>query len=436
MKRSLLFTGGSVVAAVGVVTACQAIDGIHVYEYNPDTSVQYADGPIVYPDVQTIIVKPDAAVCNRAALPEGPDAASITSLDQREYVIAMSRFSFTGNGQASIGYDLDFTCTGEQGTSGPPGPSSCLTPDGGMAPDDTSSVSGLGVDAVLSTGTGGLQQFFNGSLDSIAGTEDAIDQGLQTLIFIIDDYNGLPDDAQVSLTAVTSEWVQATGCAPPDPATTKRTHPTPLKDGCDVWSLKKAIDGGAPVVYTTGDAYVVGGKLVANFLVGVPVELGEADFTPISPHIVANLAFSYPDAGDGGVGGGVVQDSGILLLPDGGDGRILNVTDGLMQGILSSRSFLDALGYIQDPLGANMAGICPGSLTYGELYTALCNTLDINSTGNFSGTGNCDAFSFAAAFDAVTIRKGLPQGVPITSFLCDGGTPEAAGVVDCPFALP
>ena len=416
---------GAALGSLGLVVACQAIDGIHVYSLDdPEASTVFHDGGTVVTVVTTGF---GDAQCNLAEPPAPPDAAAVANLDAREYVVAFSRLSFTGNGSAVIGYDLDGVCTGEHTEAGT-GASSCITADGGPAPVDSMSAAGDGVDAVLTRGSGALQAVFNGySLDDVTGVQKDIDAGDNTAFLVIDGYNFTANDPQVTVSFATSQGIESVHCEPIDAAVlgAGASHPLPSFDGCDTWSIDQNTlayfaesDGGGKVYSSISDtAYVSDGTLVASFAGNLSLPVGTIVLTPSKTILVAPLQRNAVD-------GGAVGDEG----DPSGTGQI-HIVNGLIQGRLAVKSFLSSLSVVGDPLQHD-AGICPGSPSYPTVQAAACSQLDVAALGPDNHTAACDAFTFASTFDAVTARVGdVVDGGPRT-YGCPGAQPS------CPFALP
>jgi hypothetical protein len=411
-----LFGVGTALVALGMVAACQAIDGVHVYSYdNPEASVIVIDGGVVVQDGGVKYTGFGDAQCALATPPSPPDPASVTSTAETEYVVAFSALSFTGNATSVIGYDLDGVCTGEP-TEGGTGPSSCVSADGSTAPFDTMSEAGDGVDSVLSSGSGGLQAFFNGTdLDKLSNVESDIEAGTETGFFVIDGYNFTANDPQVTVSFGTAEPLQSTGCgdaevkALPDGSLLDGGMLSPGFDGCDTWTVDEDSlvlfqpDGGGKLYRSIStSAYVSNGYLVARFRGSITFPIGDITLTPSYPLVVAKLNLATTDAGQ----------------------QSISVTNGLIQGRLSATSFLFGLSSIGDP--ANPADkFCPGSPSYPFIHTAVCSHLDINGNGLDGVGAPCDSFTFAATFSGITAHLGAivpggshPSGCPEADASC------------------
>ncbi len=413
VHRTTLLGVGTALGALGLIAACQAIDGIHVYSLDdPEGSTVFHDGGTV---VTVVMTGFGDAQCNLAQPPPPPDAAAVDNFDAGEYIVAFSRLSFTGNGTAVSGYDLDGVCTGEQTDAGT-GASSCITADGGPAPMDTMSAAGDGVDAVLTSGSGELQAFFNGnSLDDLTGVQRDIDDGDNTAFLVIDGYNFTANDPQVTVSFATSQGIESTHCDPVDAAVLAfgAPHPPPSFDGCDTWSIDQNTlaysaepDGGGKVYASVSErAYVSNGTLVATFSGNLSLPVGTIVLSPSKTIIVAPLQLGDADGGQ------------------------IHIQNGLIQGRLAVKSFLSSLGVVGDPLQHD-AGICPGSPSYPTVQAAACSQLDVAALGPDDHSAACDAFTFASTFDAVTARVGdVVDGGPRIN-ACPGAQPG------CPFALP
>ncbi len=304
--------------------------------------------------------------------------------------MAFSTVSFTGNAASVVGYDLDGVCTGEP-TEGGTGPSSCISFDGSMAPLDSVSEAGDGVDAVLTTGSGGLQTFFNGTnLDTLTKVQTDISNGSETGFFVIDGYNLTDNDPSVTVSFGTAEQLQSRGCGDAAVPVLADSGLVPAFDGCDEWAidddsltLYEADGGGKLYRSVSTSAYVSNGFLVAHFLGSIYFPIGDITVSPSRPLVVAKLNRGETDAGD----------------------PKITISNGLIQGRLGAASFMSSLSSVSDP-GDLSKKFCPGSPSYPVIHQAVCADLDINADGLDRVGAPCDAFTFAATFDAVTAHLG------------------------------
>jgi hypothetical protein len=280
-----------------------------------------------------------------------------------------------------FGYDLDGvnTCCADA-------PESCVPPvpsnkhcdlDGGR---DNSG--GALLQSIVQFGVSALDQ------NNINGE---IDAGIGSLLLIMRDYNGQPNDTQVSLALYSSTGLvhDADGGRPPA-----------NWDGNDTWMVDTASvlgldDAGLPVpIQFDSNAYVSNGVLVA--IVSFPLVFGSATAT-------ATLSGAV-------VTGRLVAMNGTFAIDDGqGSGR-LKVTN-----------LFGMLHQLPNPFGPGF--MCPGTIAYDNAKPIVCQHADIMGDKTLDNTGaTCDALSLGLGFTTFPARVGpldSDDGGKLTSTCAD-----------------
>jgi hypothetical protein len=225
--------------------------------------------------------------------------------------------------------------------------------------------------------------------------------GQYSVLVQVTDYNGQPNDTQVTASLYASEGIEAAGDAGPPPA---------RWDGTDVWTIDARFVLGSPdagpllPAHFDPHAYVSGGVLVMHL-----------DF-PIA------LAFASDQTVTLDLTGGVIAARVAAVGP--GAWRL---ADGQVAGRWNVSSVLASLQAL------TFAGqtICPGSMLYAQLKQHICAAADIaTSPGSDNRGAPCDALSIGFGFTADPARLGAVVTPPSRTPLCgDGGAlpPDGCG---------
>ncbi len=341
--------------------------------------------------------------CNHASWP-GPPASSDPGADDVSFVVAVRTMSFgevdLSQGPA-VGYDLDgrCSCQGED--------FSCVEPDwaGGDHCDGPS-----GRDnaiAQLFHDLGAVDKDFT----SVYYTERA-ENGQDSFLLRVRDYNGQPNDDQVTVSMHPSGGTDDDPCNPPDTE--------PAWDGADLWAINAAslnvAQGGAGGAAGAGGAGGAGGQSVSCGLNGH--DLDNARYLDASAYVsnwvlVASLpevALEFSSGDDpllvklkaGFITGRLEQQSAQWTL-----------REGLVVGRWTLAEFFKFIGSItnqQEP-------ICTDSSVYPLLKSALCQYPDI--TSELTGpTAPCDALSFGVGIEADPAQIGTVMPAIEAQRLC------------------
>jgi hypothetical protein len=310
--------------------------------------------------------EPDTAGggCIHASPPPRP--ATAVSGGSIQFTIAQAVTSFGddlhgdgGPGYETVGFDIDHTCTGE--TQG----ASCLEPDWA-----TNYVDGQeGRDNATGKLWAQLRR---------AGMEP--EGGVQTItswdvLARVSDYNGQPDDAQVTV-----EFFWGMGVTNPD------RNGVPRWDGTDEWAISAyelGVDAqGVPSLdmpkYVDREAYVSGSFLVAR----------QPTFPLGNPGLLPRTAYDVV------WGGHIVQT----------DAGAWELHDGVQSARLPLREVFGTLSGYADPF--DPSGIlCTKSIGYTTFKVAICSFVDISSSVD-DPSRPCDALSNGSTFQGYPARLG------------------------------
>lgn len=308
----------------------------------------------------------DAAQCvsERPPAPSGvTDAGGDTEL-----VLALRTIDFHESGDGkSIGFDLDKTCTcqGE--------PSSCALPAGSSEQDVCDGPGGRDNNGSILIASSAMLGLTSGSLNQDVAKGDS------SMLLRVRQYNGLPDDDQVSVA-----WLVPVKLGKP-----------PLWDGSDTWNI-----AGSSVAYHEGQpdlddpvvvdnlAYVTGGRLVASLKGGAKLGM-TSKFTMIIDNAFLVIKLVQGDAGWG-------------------------MEEGVLAGIWRSADVLTNLR------GLNIAqqALCTNHPLYPNIKKGVCDARDISSN-SLSPTAKCDAISLAFTFTGVAARLGAVIDVSASTSPCE-----------------
>jgi hypothetical protein len=300
--------------------------------------------------------------CPLARWPPRPAADDPSSGDV-EIITAVSELHFLAPDAGVIGYDLDGICTCE-GT--PPGPESCVPLQPAQHCDGPNGIDNAGGDLLAK-----FQQI--GNVFSDMDITSAVTGGSGGLLFRLQNYNGKPNDTQVTFSVYSSNGTPIT--------TDGGMHPKPDFDGGDTWTIDSdSLVGGAapPYVPSFADssAYVTNGTIVSN--VDFPLSVGTRS--------VARVFIKLK--------GGVIT---ARVVPRGNG---FQLSDGVIAGRFTTKNFLTNLQAFKDPFNST-DHLCGDSGTYGIVKTQVCRSADVSSDLLSDGKGApCDGISVAFFFQA------------------------------------
>lgn len=383
MRLALFAAVAATLSALAL--SCQVLLGIEDHDFKVDV-----------PDASHDAADAKATVSCSAPLPAKHDGGG----EEHTYAFALRTVALGGEGQ--LGFDLDLACTCSQ-VPGAENRQSCEPPDAAVRGQECDQDGGVD----------------NGLLPLVTGfTKDAVTRvnagiakefafGRQNLVFILQEYNGLPDDERVLLQAIPSFGIREPRADDPDASACSPTCPA-VFDGADRWSVDDSLvsAGGAPVRpsfagYVSGGRLVVDGRLPSqpadSFAV---VGLGTPPVGLRNPVFVANVE-----------------------IADGG----LAVTDGVMAGRANVGEALRSFGeLVQDD--ATGARAC-NDVGWPILQQAICRSVDLmtDSHQDFTST-KCDAIPFVVRFSAspaLVVPAAPPPPVDVDAAAC------AAGALTC-----
>jgi hypothetical protein len=289
-----------------------------------------------------------------------------------------------------FGYDLDKVCTC-------PGPPSCqqqmgapetCDDDGGRDNTDIGLFRVLG--AAASTGTSQIDQ--------------GLSQGQYGLLLVVNNYNGLANDSNVTVDFYVSNGLEPGIDGGPQ---------TPLFNGSDRWTRDhNSVAGDQGPVYTDDAAYVSDYFVVSQMPKAIPIAFGDRSFLG-GATMILNGALIVGQLVQVSVG-----DAGLF-------GYAMN--GGTIAGRWSTRDLLATLATIPDSQNDAGGFLCGSSISYQIIKTVVCQTADISessSNDNKPVLAPCDAISVGLQFTAVPAQLGEVTEVPAAPAGCgDGGVP-------------
>ena len=389
------------VGAVGIVGACAIAVFVTSYEgcavYGPSLigSIDGGDG-----DSPTTAIPP----CDGAEPPDRPQGGDDGGAPESIPVIAAFNtidIGVSGGLDAAVpafGYDLDHTCTC-------PGPPSCLPP-----PPPMGTPANPGCDDSRGRDNTDIQLFRDLRAPAATGTTQ-IDQGLTAgqygLLLVITNYNGKPDDPQVTVDFYVSDGLSRDADG---------GIPKPKFDGTDLWtrdinSLQGGQANGQPQ-YSTDTAYVSNNVVVANFT-QLPISFGDRSF----------------------LGGATMELFGAIIVgqlqaqPIADSGNFgYALAGGTIAGRWPTSQILSTLATIPTEGGFLCGTDTPlDKFYYGLFKEVVCAAADIatvSTEDNSTPLAPCDAISVGMQFTAVPAHLGpVVASPPVPAGCQDGGVP-------------
>ena len=369
------FIAGLVFGAGAVLLSCQVILGLDEPFGTPRPIFEAGPG---VPDL-----------CEHRYEPGPPDATTDDTVGGGRWFAAQSyELPYVGDAGLGVGLDLDGRCTcnpdPEKRDAYDGGPS--CTPRTALGPSSCDKSGG--VDDAFGTSLG---SFFTkvSSLDPRGDGNTDILHGLRTAMFYLADWNGAPNDANVTVALVASSGlVTPQGCAdsgagretPDGSVVDGQLYYPPLFDGCDRWSIQPGDakpNLGLPPTPTVMAirAYVRDGVLVADLGRSAIALLGTNAYSS-EGHLVARMT------------------------PVPGVGYTL---DGFLAGRISFTDLVNAASSIPILSDGKYAPLCKQPAFRNSFITPLCGDLDLMEHSSQDNTGQvCDAVSVVFGFHAVS----------------------------------
>jgi hypothetical protein len=356
----------------------------------------------------------DPNACRHVGPPGRPDAGDADGGSLLEVIAAFKTIDIGLTADASAprppyGYDLDNVCTC-------PGPPSCVQEQGAPTTCDDDAGGNTGIDNTdidLFRGLGGAASTGTAQID------DGLQAGQYGLLLAIDNYNGLADDANVTVSFYVSNGINRNpldgGMTPPD-----------FSSGNDLWTIDpnslvvKPQDAGAvpscahlsgstcQSIYSDDQAYVSDFVVVAHFN-QLMVAFGDRSF----------------------LGGATMQLSSAIVvgkldeveLPTGFS---YELTSGTIAGRWPTKALLGTLATIPDTTmeGGFLCG--EDKLDYDIIKRVVCQIADISQNpANDNMNAACDAVSVGMTFSAGPAQLGAVFAVPPAPAGCttDAGFP-------------
>ena len=396
-RRGLHWAGLAAVGLAAVAAACQFIEDIHSrtspVEPSSDAATPLDANPIVDSSTPPDVA-PDTAIKCVPGIPPGlpqPAGGGMGGSITVTTAIQSLHYQPVDDAGMGLGYNLDCVATC-------PGLPSCVGAGSNCDADGGRDLAGnellLTIDALgNSTGSGTVAS--------------QIAAGKLTIILQVSDWNGAPDDSQVTFAMFVASGIVANPDGGADAAATL----PPNWDGNDVWDIDPRTvagvvrgDGGeytyVPRALTT-QAYVTNNQIVGT-LQSVQVGLGFGLVTMTNIVFVATIIpVVFPGT----------LNSGYRL-------------DGQTAGRFSIHSILSLASALRDPLNPGMR-VCGSDPTFQAFRTSLCTSADVMSDISRDNTGApCDAISAALGFTALSVRLGPEHPGLAYDPGCDGGVED------------
>lgn len=358
MVRRRAFAFGFLTAAS--LAACQLIVGVKDEDgfLRPDAA---ATADAVDEDA------PADDPCKKYGPPPPPEAGTVPAdPGGQSSVFAVRKFYIRPRGSTIMGYDLDGRCTGSQGSTTSESP--CRPPG-----------------KILADGDGGVDNALAALTDKFAIMSDAgdllgdlaneqVDLGKATNIIGLFDYNGLPNDDDVSAQVAMGLGLSSTGCD--DEVLNDDGGLTPRWDGCDVWAHApgQIIDGPQPV-WQTAKGYVADGVLVVR-----------------TERMKLGLIY-----------GEITAEDCVLTARIEGTEGAYRLVDGIFAGRVSAANVVEIVRLMD----LNGVLVCKDEARFSLLRGMICGVRDLPLHRADDGRGlACEAVSFAFGFEAEKARLG------------------------------
>lgn len=350
------------------LAACQLfVDDLYV-------DVPGVDRPPTLEDPTPLPASPD--LCQHARVPPPPEAGGGSNVGALFF--AAKTYQFAPANAPAPGFDLDDLCTGYDASR--TSTSACIPPTSDTDDDG-------GVDNAFSR-----VAVFKTFGDPEQALNDNAAEGSLTLLVQITDYNGLPDDDEVSVAflAVADPDCDG-GCPAPQP---NDRHPRPtFIPGADTWRYfereQESIFSNLEIHVTTS-THVVKGYVTAGTLV---IDRGATVSLPLSDGKLELIRGTL---------------TGRLGKADGGGD--FELTDVVVGGIVPSDQFLSFVHHIR--LGMN-GGLCGDK----SVTSIICNLRDVRA--DMDASLPCNAISLGFQFDAVRANLGA-DATANPPAACDG----------------
>jgi hypothetical protein len=374
----------------GAALGCEVLVGIHDRSASPDAGDAHA-GPA---DEGSAEAQTDGG-CNHAIAPPRPTTDDGTA--NVDLSLAMRTVDFgvrADAGVEALGFDLDDLCTC-------PDPPSCAP----FVPGDMHCDSLGGIDNAMASLLQQLTIVSQGKFD-ITGYQDAIGQGVYSLLLDVSGYNGGANDTTVTVSVFPSNgtidrdfdgatWQNAGNVPAGTPIV------PPLWDGHDIWTVDDDATVGQTARYFDTAAYVSNHVLVAH----IDFPMRTVSSVSMTGAITTRLV------------GSVMTGT---LVPEGSSYRM---DRGVTGGRWPIRELSNALAEVPDQLVSGQY-VCPGGFTYQEVKALMCKAADIPSDPTQTDPRYvCDALSVGTGFTAYPAVIGPRKPRPPTSSPCVDAAP-------------
>ncbi len=309
--------------------------------------------------------------CRHASPPPAPTTDDGTS-DLNLYLAMRTidlgvRFHDDAGPPPSIGFDIDGLCTC-------PAPKPCAPPVATAKQCDDDAGRDNSLSKILQTFAESSSGVFNQKTYN-----DAIDQGLNSLVLRVSGYNGGANDTKVTVAVFVSNGTMPTadGGAPPPPTW----------NGTDVFTLDQGSVIGPVSGATATPEYFDINAYVTNHV------------------LVAHVDFPLRIVGTGTFGALTVSITGAVLVGElKPEGAAFRLDNAVLAGRWATTNIAAALAELPD---MNGGFTCPGTQTFMQVKPLLCNGADIfTDLVQMDPRASCDALSVGFGLTAYPIVMG------------------------------
>jgi len=343
-----------------------------------------------------------APICEHATFPGPPTETDAGG--EESFVVAMSEIDFgetydpdsgTAVPERNIGYDLDNKCSGRQGEG-----ESCAKPPwaNGNSEDYPA-----GRDNALGRLITEISSRFVSTFGSAAYTQQ-INEGKVSILYKVDNWNGQPNDDQVT-----------TALMMPAPLNALGGRDVPLWDGTDTWPVASDSVNGTPLnpKFADDTAYVRDGTLVAKLTTAqFRISVGLAATVVVE----LNIRFS-----------GAFLTAKLVKGPHGWE-----MHEGQIAARWPVQELLAQLSQFPDVNDASLkTPLCINNSSYPNFKNAICKFVDIS----FLNSPECDALSVGIGFTALPAKLGNVWELRELKSRCTNPTTDPANDA-CGRAIP
>jgi len=370
--------------AVALFAGCQTLLGIELLDESPAPDVGSDAGPDVSAEAsgeaaadavaEEAETEPEQCdpKCTTAGLARSPcRPAANTEGESLAEPLVFAVMTLAGgldptkpDDWSSLGLDIDCLATNAQGE-----PASCVQePDasGKHNAQDGDGGRDNGFGSVIGRKVRDVSTMFGKNIEAANNT--GLKNGVEGMLFVIENYNGKADDPTLSLSVL-----MAGGSVDGDGGSA-----LPVWKGTDIWSVERTSlnEDAGTAIYRDDNAYVRGHLLVAKLPGGIPITIHaeaaevKVALTTATVHLPLSEELTY-------------------------------VTNGVISGVWPKAQAAEAMSRLVEGLGA-----CPGQPAWNVLDQAIIDAVDIRENGQADPLLPCQGISFALGVNAVMAKRG------------------------------